>query len=138
MKDFRFRSLYYSKKKIQNANHVLVTIEKHTTHKNNLIPIYLRIGFFCISYMLRSEVSNVLLLSEVKGKKAFSITRAQACLLTEVIKLTLAYLTKSKFIIKIIQRIIGRAQNKTRITLKMIPSPKLILFVYLMKVMRII
>lgn len=88
--------------------------------------------------MLRSEVSNVLLLSEVKGKKAFSVTRAQACLLADVIKRTLAYLTERRFIIKIVQRITGRAQNKARITLKMIPSPKLILFVYLMKVMRII
>lgn len=87
--------------------------------------------------MLRSEVSNVLLLSEVKGKKGFSVTRAQACLLADVIKLTLAYLTE-RFIIKIVQRITGRAQNKARITLKMIPSPKLLLFVYLMKVMRII
>lgn len=39
-KDFRFRSLYCSKKKkIQNPNHVLVTIARHITQKNNLIPI---------------------------------------------------------------------------------------------------
>lgn len=39
-RDFRFRSLYCSKKKIfQNPNHVLVTIARHITQKNNLIPI---------------------------------------------------------------------------------------------------
>lgn len=47
--------------------------------------------------MLRSEVANVLLLSEVKGKKAFSVTRAQACMLAELIKLTLAFLTERWF-----------------------------------------
>lgn len=69
-----------------------------------------------------------------KEKKAFSVTRAQACLLAEVIKLTLAFLTERWFIIKVVQRITGRAQTKARITLKMIPSPKLILFVCLMRI----
>ena len=44
--------------------------------------------------MLSSYVSNMLSLSEVKGKKAFSVTRAQACLLVEVTKPTLAYLAE--------------------------------------------
>lgn len=87
--------------------------------------------------MLSSEVSNVLLLSEVKGIKAFSVMRTQACLLVEVIEPTPAYQAEKEFISKAVQRIFGRAVNQSRMqqnqnNTQSYPSPKRILFVYLM------
>lgn len=84
--------------------------------------------------MLSSEVSNVLLLSEVKGIKAFSVMRTQACLLVEVIEPTPVYLAERKFISKAVDRIFGRAENQSRMqqsqnNTQSYPSPTLILFV---------
>lgn len=62
--------------------------------------------------MLSFEVFNLLLFSEVKGKKAFSVMRAQACLLVEVIEPTLAYLAEREFISKAVQRRFGMAKNQ--------------------------
>lgn len=92
--DFRFRSLYYSKKKISKCsprlgNHGKICL----THKNNLISISgLSIFFFGIWYTLSSEISDLLLLSEVKGKNSFLNYKMQACLLVEVIEPALVYL----------------------------------------------
>ena len=61
--------------------------------------------------MLNSEVSDVLLLSDVKGKKAFSVRRAQACLPVEVIESTRVYLAEREFVINAVQRMSGRAKE---------------------------
>lgn len=54
--------------------------------------------------MPSSEVSDVLLLSEVKGIKAFSVRRAQACLSVEVIEPARVYLAEREFVIDAVQR----------------------------------
>ena len=84
---------------------------RYVTHKNNLISISGLSFFFGIWYTLSSEISNLLLLSEVKGKNGFLNYKTQACLLLEVIEPTLVYLVERGFIIKVVQRPLGGEQN---------------------------
>lgn len=81
---------------------------RYVTHKNNLIFIsgLSFFFFFGIWYTLSSEISNLLLLSEVKGKNGFLNYKTQACLLLEVIEPTLVYLVERGFI-EVVQRPLG-------------------------------
>ena len=82
---------------------------RYVTHKNNLIFISglsFFFFFFGIWYTLSSEISNLLLLSEVKGKNGFLNYKTQACLLLEVIEPTLVYLVERGFI-EVVQRPLG-------------------------------
>lgn len=103
------------RKKFKNARHVLVTMARYVTHKNNLIAISgLSIFFFFgIWYTLSSKISDLLLLSEVKGKNSFLNYKMQACLLVEVIESTLVYLVERGFIIKVVQRLLGGGQKSS-------------------------
>ena len=88
---------------------------RYVTHKNNLIAISgLSIFFFFgIWYTLSSKISDLLLLSEVKGKNSFLNYKMQACLLVEVIESTLVYLVERGFIIKVVQRLLGGGQKSS-------------------------
>lgn len=83
------------RKKVQNANHVLVTIAKYIAHKNNLMPI---LGLDFWRYGLCWVLKYLMCFCYLRQRdKPFSVIRTQACLFAEAIEPTPAYPAEREF-----------------------------------------